>query len=501
MPRIIAGILGGIVVGFLGGSDISVSGPAAGLTVIVVDGIGLFDGNFHFFLVALVLAGGLQMLMGVVHAGTIVDYVPTSVIRGMLSAIGIVIILKQIPHALGYDRDPEGDMAFVQAADGHNTLETILIALQTATSTAVLISVISVVVLLAYEHRRIKKAVWSTFVPGPLVVVVLGIVINELMAVAAPGRELSSLDKHLVQLPVAGLLHEIGGLFLMPDFSVLNTQLRDVIGLAITLALVASLETLLSLEAADKLDPQKRISRKNKELRAQGAANLISGLIGGLPITAVIVRTSANVYAGALTKRSAIVHGLLLAACALFIPTLLNKIPLASLAVILIFVGYKLASIKVFKHQYGQGLTQFLPFLITLLAIIFTDLLIGVLVGIVVGFFIVLRTLHSNAITLVSEGNTYLMRINKDLTFLHKNDLKAKLLELPNNASVLIDGNRAASIDTDIYEEIIDFLQQAHFRGIHVELRHLHRQAPKHILPELPPEGKPYQYGEDVTVR
>ncbi len=482
---IVAGIVGGVVVALLGGSEVSVSGPAAGLTVIVASSILAFGGNFQYFVAALALAGVLQFLLGLIKAGTLVDYVPTSVVRGMLAAIGIVIILKQIPHALGYDQDPSGEMAFVQSSDGLNTFEALLISFQTYSYSAVLISAVSVAILLLWDRPFIKKATWSTYIPGPLIVVLVGILINELLATLVPGTQLMAEDKHLVALPIAGSLAGVGNLFVRPDFSGLLADPVTGLRIAVTIALVATLETLLSLEAADKLDPLRRISRKNKELRAQGVANFASGLLGGLPLTAVIVRTSANVYAGGLTRRSAFVHGVLLALCALLIPGLLNRIPLASLAVILVFVGYKLASVKVFQAQWAHGRSQFVPFLVTILAIVFTDLLIGVLIGVVVGFFWVLRTLHQQAFSLVSLNDNYLLRVNKDLTFLHKNELKQKLQTLPDGAKLLIDGQRATVIDIDIYDELIDFRKQASYRGIEVEFKNLHQQAPEFIQDQL----------------
>jgi MFS superfamily sulfate permease-like transporter len=480
---IIAGVIGGLVIGLLGGSQVSVSGPAAGLTTIVAAAIGTISGDFQLFLAALVLAGVLQFLLSLVKAGTLVDYVPNSVVRGMLTAIGIVILLKQIPHLLGRDIDPEGELAFLQR-DGLNTFEEIWVAINTATPVAVSIGLVSLLVLIVWENKPVKGTTFSKYIPGPLVVVMFGILANELVKQFLPGTELSALDKHLVELPVATDRASFLGLFTTPDFSAYN--LAQTYRVAITIALVASLETLLSLEAADKLDPQRRNSNKNKELRAQGIGNTLSGLIGGLPITAVIVRTSANVYAGATTRRSAVFHGLLLLLSALLIPGLLNRIPLACLAAILIMVGYKLCSPKIFKAQYRQGLAQFLPFLITIVAIVFTDLLIGVLIGIVVGFYFAMRTLHSNAFTLVSHNGNYLLRINNDLTFIHKNEMKQKLSSVPNDAKLLIDGIRAAKIDIDVYQELLEYLQQASFRNITVELKNLRRQAPAHIKALLP---------------
>lgn len=479
---IIAGIIGGVVIGALSGSEISVSGPAAGLAVIVAGAIESFGGDFRVFLVAVVLAGGLQLLLGLVRAGSLVNYVPSSVIRGMLSGIGVVILLKQIPHALGRDEEFEGSLTFIDLLNPEgNTLTDIINAVQSASLMAIIISGVSLAILILWEQPFIKQRKWSRLIPGPLVVVVLGIAINELLGSAVPRLKLLAADGHMVELPVPATLGEFFNFFSLPKFDAAfasSDTIKLVIQTAIVLALVASLETLLSLEAADKLDPLKRLSSKNKELRAQGLGNALSGLVGGLPITAVIVRTTANIYSGSATRWSAIIHGALLFLTVMLIPAWLNYIPLSSLAAILIVVGYRLASYNLIKRMYASGMKQFVPFVITVLAILFIDLLYGVLIGLLVGFFFVLRGSQSNGFTMASTGKNYLIRINKDVSFLNKNELKEILLDIPLDASIIIDGTRARIIDDDIYQEIEDFAESCKHTGRDVELRNLHSQAP-----------------------
>jgi len=472
---IIAGIVGGLVVSLLSGSHVSVSGPAAGLAVIVATAIGTL-GSFRAFLAALVIAGVLQFLLGVFRAGVIAQYVPNSVIKGMLAAIGVLIILKQLPHALGRDKDWEGDMSFF-ALGGENALTDIAASVMSASPGAVLISVVSLAVLLGWD-KLAKQSTFFKLVPGALATVLLGIAMNQSLGYLAPAWKLTD-AQHMVSLPVAASLGDFFSNFILPDFSVITNKAVWVT--AATIAIVASLETLLSLEAADRLDPYKRISPPDRELMAQGAGNLISGLIGGLPITSVVVRTSANIYAGARTKQSAFIHGLLLFASTLLIPGLLNLTPLVSLAVVLLAVGYKLTNVDLYQRMYRDGWHQFLPFIITVVAVVFTDLLLGVVIGMVVGLFFVIRENHHEAISIVSQDNMYLMRFNKDLTFVNKSELRTKLRNLPNGSHVLIDGTKALYIDHDIYEALDDFKQLAPYKGIHVELKRMESRA----IPEM----------------
>ncbi|MFQ3596720.1 MAG: SulP family inorganic anion transporter [Chloroherpetonaceae bacterium] len=465
---IVSGIIGGIVVGILSGSEISVSGPAAGLAVIVATSIEKL-GSFELFLVAVALSGVIQIALGYLRAGIIGNYFPSSVITGMLTAIGIVIILKQVPHAIGWDKDYEGNFSFF-GEDG-NTFTSLYNAATALEPAAVLITLFSLTTLAIWELPRIKKHRILKLIPAPLLVVFLGILINELFKFYMPDFALTSKEGHLVTLPAAPI-SELPDHLSTPDFSGLFK--KDVYIVALTIAIVGSLETLLSVEAADKLDPFKRISDTHRELKAQGIGNFLSGLLGGLPITAVIVRSSANVYAGARTRTSTITHGLLLLFSVLFIPHVLNLIPLSSLACILIMVGYKLAHYALFVRMYQSGRDVFLPFIVTVVAVIFTDLLIGIAIGSMVGLFFVLRANHHSATILVNDGDMYLLKFNKDMSFVNKAELKAALSHIPNDARLYIDGTRSLFIDHDIYDIINDFQSSAALRGIQVELKNFH---------------------------
>ncbi|MGE0881991.1 MAG: SulP family inorganic anion transporter [Blastocatellales bacterium] len=471
---IIAGIVGGLVVSLFSGSQISVSGPAAGLTVIVASAITNL-GSFRIFLLAVAVSGVIQILLGFLRAGGLGNYVPNSVIKGMLAAIGIIIILKQIPHALGRDQHYEGDFDFFLEFDiKSNTLLDIVSAIYSANSTAVIITIISMSILILWERPQLQKFKIFKLTPGALVAVVAGVLTNELFRVLL-NNHLKAEDNHLVALPMASGLKDFFNQFTTPDWSAWNN--KQVYITALTLAIVASIESLLSIEAADKLDPFRRISPTNRELKAQGIGNLISGLIGGLPITAVIVRSSANVYAGARTWFSSAFHGSLLFVCVMLIPGLLNHIPLACLAAVLFMVGYKLTKIDVYKKMYQAGLDQFLPFIVTVLAIVFTDLLIGIGIGLVVGLFFVIRTNHHSAMTVVNQEDYYLIRFNKDVSFVNKTELKEKLSTIPPNSTLIIDGKKAVFIDSDIYDVISDFIESAQHRNIKVELKHFESKS------------------------
>jgi len=472
---VIAGIIGGLLVALLSGSEISVSGPAAGLAVIVATAIQNL-GSFRVFLLALAISGVIQLALGFLRAGVIGNYVPNAVIKGMLAAIGVVIILKQIPHALGRDQNFEGDFDFFFAMDNKsNTLTDIVSAVYTASPAAIIITTLSLAVLLLWERPFLQRHKIFKLVPGALVVVILGILLNEAFRLFSNDFFLKVEDGHMVSLPVSSGLSGFFQQFTFPDWSALTN--KQVYITALTLAIVGSIESLLSLEAADKLDPLRRISSTNKELKAQGVGNLLSGLVGGLPITAVIVRSTANVYAGARTRLSALVHGFLLFICVLFIPNLLNLIPLCSLAAILFVIGYKLTKPALYRKMYQVGLDQFLPFIITVLAIVFTDLLTGVLIGIVFGVFFVIRTNHHSALTLVNQENYYMIRFNKDVSFVNKTELKDKLSRVPSNSNLIIDGMKASFIDNDIYDVITDFLESARYSKINVELKHFESKA------------------------
>ncbi len=471
---IIAGIIGGIVIGTLSGSNISVSGPAAGLAVIVLTSIERL-GGYELFLAAVVVAGIIQFLFGVLKAGLIGNFFPVSVIKGMLAAIGILLILKQIPHIVGYDMDYIGDVFFNQA-DGRNTFSEIAYALLDIKTGALIISIVSISLLITWELPRLKKYVFFNMIPGSLVVVILGVLMNEFIFQGNATLFLSS--EHQVSIPVPEDFQGFLGQFTSPDFSNLFTT--ETITVAITLAIVGSLETLLSLDAADKLDKFKRISPPNRELVAQGIGNTLSGLIGGLPITAVIVRTSANATAGARTKLSAILHGIFLLFSVIFLAGLLNKIPLASLASVLLMVGFKLTRPSLYKDIFAKGYSQFLPFIITIIAIVFTDLLTGIIIGIVIGLFFVLRTNYHRSIFIARDGKNIMIRLTKDVSFLNKAFLKKTFEEIPKGSYVIIDGSRSPFIDNDIIELICDFTKSAELKDVKVELKK--RKSSSHPL-------------------
>lgn len=462
---IIGGMVGGIVIGLLSGSHLSVSGPAAGLSAIVAAAV-LKLPAFEAFFLAVVIAGFLQLLMGVFKLGIIGDYIPNSVIKGMLAAIGIILILKQFPHLVGYDKDYNGDEAFIQIS-GENTFSALANSLNHLTPVAVLIGLTGILILVIYEIKWIKKQKIFQILNGPLLVVLLGVGISLMFKESAKGVGLD--PEHLVNIPVANSTEEFFSFFKMPGWSFISNP--DVWLTAVTLALVASLETLLSLEAIDKLDDLKRVSPPNRELIAQGTGNMISGLLGGLPLTSVIVRSSANHQAGAKTKLSAILHGTLILVCVYFVPDILNMIPKAALAAILIFTGYKLAKPSLFKAYYKRGWDQFLPFVVTVVSIILTDLLKGVLIGIAFGIFYIIRENFRSSVFMVNNDNNYLIRLRKDVSFFSKPILKQKLEKLPANSALLIDLTGAEYIDKDIIDTINEFMQHAHLKNIRVNLK------------------------------
>ncbi len=472
---IIAGIIGGIVVGQLSGSQLSVSGPAAGLT-IVVSSMLLRLGSYETFLLAVLIAGLFQILFGFLKAGIIGDYIPNAVIKGMLAAIGIILMMKQIPHLIGYDADFEGDETFLQS-DQNNTITTILTAANSVTPMAVLIGSVSIVLLVLWEKIRKKDQDWIHFVPGPLIVVFISIALNKYGSVILNMPILE--EKHLVALPVAKNAEQFVSFFTFPNFSAINNVQVWLAGL--TLAIIASLETLLGIEAVDKLDPLKRISPSNRELKAQGIGNIVSGLVGGLPITSVIVRSSANVSAGGKTKQASIFHGFLLLICVAFIPALLNWIPLSAIAAILIVTGYKLAKVSLFKEFYSKGLPQFIPFCITIIAILFSDLLVGISIGLIVSTVFIIRSNFKSSILMVSDKNQYLIRFRKDISFLNKPIIKEKLESLPANSQVVIDIKKADFIDKDVIDEINDFLCHAHLKNISTTIN-LNEYNSNHLL-------------------
>jgi MFS superfamily sulfate permease-like transporter len=462
---IISGIIGGILVGILSGSEMAVSGPAAGLAAVVIASIQV-TGSYRGFLTVLVLAGLIQCAFGLTRLGALANYMPNSVIRGVIAAIGIVIILKQIPHALGRDIDYEGDFSFLEPG-GNTTFSDIADSLMSFSTGAVLVFVLCLGVLLVTdrvaERRRLIR-----FVPGALIAVTLGIVVNKLLGGMAPGLQIVS-KEHLVALPAIATFADFLRQFAVPDLTVLANPKTWLMGGL--LAVVASIETLFSLEASDRLDPYRRISPPNRELIAQGVGNVVCGMVGGLPLACVVVRTSANAYAGARTRMSTILHGALLLASVFLVPQILAMTPLAALAALLIAIGWGLTHPALYKDMYRRGWDQFIPFIVTVLAIVFTDLLMGVLVGFACGALFVFHKNHHEAITMVNDGPNYLMRFTKDASFVNKNEFRSKLRLLPDNANVVIDGTRALFIDHDIMDVVDDFRKLAPHKNIQIEFK------------------------------
>jgi MFS superfamily sulfate permease-like transporter len=457
---IIAGIVGGIAVSLVSGSTLGVSGPAAGLTVIVLTSLQTL-GSFQGFLVAVILAGVIQVTLGFLRAGIIAYYFPSSVIKGMLAAIGLLLIIKQIPHTMGFTGADTSEM-------GNHLFSDIFAAVQTINISAVIIASLSLAIILLMENPRIKKLPGLSFVPSALVAVVVATLVNELFL-----GDLRLTGKMLVELPVAS---ESGGflsLFTHPDFSFLsNPKVYLVAG---TIAIVASIETLLCVEATDKLDPHKRTTPTNQELKAQGVGNIISGLLGGLPLTQVIVRSSANINAGAKTKAAALFHGLFLFICVLAIPQVLNKIPLSCLAAVLLVVGYKLTKVSLYKDMYRLGWEQFVPFVITVVAILATDLLKGIAIGMFFSIFYILRHNYRNPYFLKKDplhtgSKKFTIILSDSVTFLNKGSILLTLNEIPENSEVTIDGSRSFAVDYDVLEVIYEFQERASLKNIKVGL-------------------------------
>jgi MFS superfamily sulfate permease-like transporter len=450
---IISGIIGGIVVGYLSQSHISVSGPAAGLTAIVLTAITDL-GAFDIFLSAVFIAGLIQLALGFIKAGSISNYFPTNVIEGMLAGIGIIIILKQLPHAFGYDADFEGDQSFSQV-DGDNTLSSLFQVFNHFQLGAIIVTLVSLVILISWD----KVAFFKKFklVPGALIAVIFGIVLNEIFI--STGSSLAIAKDHLVSLPVPTSIDEFKAIIVVPNFAgFTNPQVWTV---GITIAIVASIETLLCIEASDRLDPQKRYTNTNVELKAQGIGNIISSLLGGLPMTSVVVRSSANNNAGAKSKMSTIIHGVLLLLSVLIIPVVLNKIPLATLATILILVGYKLAKPSTIKHFWKKGKYQFVPFIATMIAVVATDLLKGVMLGIVISVIFVLKGNLKRAYTFkkdeYADGDIIHIDLAQEVSFLNKAAIKSTLSSIPENSSVVITAHDTVYIAHDILDLIKEF--------------------------------------------
>lgn len=451
---IISGVIGGIVVGFLSRSQLSVSGPAAGLTAIVLAAITDL-GAFNIFLLAVFLAGIIQLILGFLKAGSISNYFPNNVIEGMLAGIGVIIILKQIPHAFGYDKDFEGDEAFLQT-DGENSFSELFSVFGHVQLGAVIICVVSLLIIILWGKSSYLKKI--KLVPPALVAVIVGILLNEFFI--SSGSRLAILEEHLVRLPVPKSFAEFTSIFMLPDFTAIaNPKVWFVAG---TIAVVASIETLLCIEAADRMDVQKRYTNTNIELKAQGVGNILSALLGGLPMTSVVVRTSANHAAGAKTKMSAIMHGVLLLISVLAIPTILNKIPLATLAAVLLLVGYKLANPKTIKHFWKKDkIYQFIPFIITFLTVVFIDLLWGVGIGMVINILFILAGNSKRAYEFrkeeLKDGDIIHIDLAQEVSFLNKAAIKETLNQIPKNSKVIINAAETHYIAHDVLDLITEF--------------------------------------------
>ncbi len=476
---LIAGMIGGIVVGYFSGSSLGVSGPAAGLAVIVLAAIQDL-GSFEAFLAAVVLMGVFQVIMGFLKTGVIAYYFPSSVIQGMLAGIGVIIFLKQIPHAMGYDKIPEGDDRFFQA-DNENTFSEIIHLMDKISYGPLIIAAISLFILILWETKFIKKFKVFQLVQGPLIAVGVGIVLNHLFS-GIDGFALQSDQR--VNIPVADGVSSFMSNFRLPDFSaLLNYQVYVT---AAILAVVGSLETLLCVEATDKQDPARRVTPANRELKAQGIGNIISGLIGGIPITQVIIRSSVNMQAGGKTKLSAILHGFIIMFSIILVPGLLNMIPLATLAAILFLVGYKLSRPSLYVAKWKQGQKQFVPFLATVVGIVFTDLLIGILIGIGVSIVYILYQNFKIPILVYNEfekeGNI-IVELSEDVTFFKKASLMKLLADIPENRQITIDASKTYYIHTDVLEIIEDFVISAKNRNIDVKLIELydHKDTDPHL--------------------
>jgi MFS superfamily sulfate permease-like transporter len=418
--------------------------------------------------VAVILAGIIQIILGLLKLGKIGGFFPSSVIRGMLVAIGVVIILKQIPHALGDDLDFIGELEFNQTSDGKNTFSEIITSITEFKVGAIIISMAGLSLLFAWSALG-KTIKLLNALPASLFVVLLGVFLNTVFELYFPNLFLGDSKSHMVNLPIFSDLSAISSSIVMPDWSFISKP--EIWQIAITLAIVASLESLLSLEATDSLDPLKRISSPDRELLAQGIGNVTSGLIGGLPITSVIVRSSTNIYSGGKTRMSGFLHGLLLLVAVILLPLYLNKIPLACLASILLFTGYKLAHPDQFKKIIQEGWKQYVPFLVTILVVVGVDLLWGIFIGTAVGLLFVLITNYSAVFTVFVNGNEVLIKFQKDVTFLHKMAVQEALRKIPEGSEVYIDISKVHFIDHDVNQLINDFISTAHARGIEVDVK------------------------------
>lgn len=471
LSGVIASVVAGLLVSIVSGSQLSVSGPAASLTILVAGAAEKF--GFEGVLLAVALSGLMQIALGFIGAGVIAAYFPSAVIKGMLAAIGLLLIMKQLPHAVGYDADADSDLSFLEG-DSNPTISLLGSAFQSISPGATVVTLVSLAILIFWETDKIRKHRLLSLVPAPLVAVAFGIVFNLLAGSALTWFAIA--PQHLVTLPELSGPTQFFSEMRHPDFKLLADA--QIYLTAAMIALVGSLETLLSVEAVDKLDPLKRTAPTNQELKAQGLGNFVSGMIGGLPITAAIVRSSANIDAGAHTKVASLVHGVLLVLTVMFLSTTLNLIPLACLAAVLLMTGYKLAQPKLVMEQYEKGFEQFTPFAVTIAAILLTDLPRGMAIGMAVGIFFVLRGNFHSAFTLTRDGKNYLLRMQKDVSFLHKAPLRDMLGGIEEESFLVIDGTRASFIDHDILETLEDFIKAASETNIHVELKNVRGLSP-----------------------
>ncbi|MES2681377.1 MAG: SulP family inorganic anion transporter [Bacteroidota bacterium] len=464
---ILSGVIGGIIVTAFSGSILSVSGAAAGLTAVVLSSV-LILGSFPVFLAAVLCAGVLQIVFGLLKAGSVGNYIPATVIKGMLAGIGLILIIKQLPHLVGYDKDPEGSFYFEQS-DGHNTISELFYMFNAISPGAVVVGILSMLLLIISGKDFYKKNKVLSFIPGPLLVVIFGILLNISFL---PYPDLKIDAEHLVTLPVINDWTDFKSNLVQPDFSTILTGNFWVV--AFTVAIVASLESLLSIEAVDKLDPEKRDSNSNRELIAQGVGNITCGLVGALPVTAVIVRSSANINAGATSKISAFIHAILLFTCVLLIPHVLGYIPNASLAAILIMTGYKLTQLSLFKHLYKKGWDQFLPFVVTIVVMLLTDLLKGVGAGLIVAVIFIIRSnikfSFDTAEDVIDGTRHYMVKLPQQITFFNKGYLIRYFRTIKQGSKVIIDGSINKTTDKDVKEVMEDFMDTAKNRKIEVEL-------------------------------
>ncbi|MCX7073326.1 MAG: carbonic anhydrase family protein [Methylococcales bacterium] len=465
---LIASIIGGIVVAPLSRSALGISGAAAGLVIMMLTDIEKF--GFTAFLCVVILAGVFQILMGLAKMGSIAHYFPSSVIKGMLSGIGIIIFLKQIPHAVGYDRDYEGDLEFFQS-DNYSSFSELSHMMEFISPTAIFIAVVSLAILILWEQPKLKRSNFFQVLHGALITIVVGVWINEFFQIFNP--DLALKESHLVNLPVSTNIGDLLQQMHSPDFSqFLNPEIYIS---ALFLALLASVETLLSVEAVDRLDIYKRVTPPSRELIAQGIGNIVSGLLGGLPLTQVIIRSSINIQSGAKTKAAGFISGSLLLLTVVFIPEWLNKIPLASLASVLLVVGYKLTRPKTFKKMYRSGMYHFIPFIVTIFGLIFTNLVFGVLIGMSAALLSIVLENYKTAqyFRETHIGNKIIFRLSEHVSFLNKATLKQTLDQLSANSEVVIDATRSKYIDYDVFEVIRDFKKEAPLKNIQLTLQNV----------------------------